>query len=255
MINLYSGDDTMKILLSSKKSICRLGDGELKIITNPNYNIGFQKNSNELKSRLESILIDRDNNNNVLISVSFLDDQNQILGDKKVEIWNLINNENPKYIFGAANVTRILKYIKVFKKIWDKIDIIIVEGEYTRSGVGNDLFDNARSIKRIICPAKNAFNKYEEIYNYVINNIEKDTLILCSLGPTATILSYDLSKIGYRILDVGHIDIVYEWRKIGNEKYVIKGKYVNEVNGGNNIDEIGECYDEDYNSQILKIIK
>ena len=38
-------------------------------------------------------------------------------------------------------------------------DVIICEGEKTRMGVGNDLLDNCKSIKRIICPSENAFDK------------------------------------------------------------------------------------------------
>ena len=38
-----------------------------------------------------------------------------------------------------------------------------------------------------------------------------DSIILIALGPTATVLAYDLSKRGYQAIDVGHIDIEYEW--------------------------------------------
>lgn len=30
-------------------------------------------------------------------------------------------------------------------------------------GVGKDLYENAKSVKRIICPTNNAFDKYDEI--------------------------------------------------------------------------------------------
>ena len=35
--------------------------------------------------------------------------------------------------------------------------------------------------------------------------------MLIALGPTATILAYDLAEKGVQALDVGHIDIEYEW--------------------------------------------
>ena len=49
------------------------------------------------------------------------------------------------------------------------------------------------------------------------------------MGPTATLLSFDLFKLGYKVLDIGHIDIEYEWylRK-AKKKIQIKNKYVNE---------------------------
>lgn len=255
MIKNYNTDETMEILLNTNKSICRFGDGELKIIYDPNYNIGFQKNNDILRNRLTSILKDKPNDN-ILVSVVYLEKPNVLIDEEKRNyILKIVNENNYDYKFGAANVTRSVKYIETFKKIWNAKDIIIIEGEYTRSGVGNDLFNNSNSVNRIICPAVNAFDRYNDIYDYIINNISNDHLLLCSLGPTATVLSYDLSKSGYRVLDIGHIDLVYEWRKIGTGKYLIKGKYVNEVTGGNNTDEIGHCDDINYISQIIKKIK
>ncbi|MBW7986337.1 DUF1792 domain-containing protein [Lactobacillus helveticus] len=35
--------------------------------------------------------------------------------------------------------------------------MLIIEGKYSRSGEGNNLFSNANSVSRIICPSKNAF--------------------------------------------------------------------------------------------------
>jgi glycosyltransferase family protein len=253
-IKVYSTDETMEILVNTNKSICRFGDGELKLICDLNYNIGFQPNNVELQKRLKSILIEKPNDD-ILVSIVYLEQPNSLIDEKKRNfLLELVKFKNSNYKFGAANITRRLNYIPQFKKIWNNKDVVIIEGEYTRSGVGNDLFDNAKSIKRIICPATNAFKKYYEIYNYIVENITKDNLLLCSLGPTATILSYDLSKLGYRILDIGHLDIIYEWRKIGPEKYIIKGKYVNEVKGGSDIGKIGECIDQNYIIQIMKTI-
>ena len=57
----------------------------------------------------------------------------------------------------------IPKYIQKLKKIWEQKDILIIEGEKSRLGIGNDLFNNSKSIKRIICPIINAFNAYDKI--------------------------------------------------------------------------------------------
>jgi glycosyltransferase family protein len=106
--------------------------------------------------------------------------------------------------------SKIPYYIKKLKQIWDKKDILIIEGEMSRLGVGNDLFNNSKSIKRILCPAINAFNVYEKIISQA-KKIDKSNLILLALGPTSSVLAYDLYKIGYQVIDVGHIDIEYEW--------------------------------------------
>lgn len=67
---------------------------------------------------------------------------------------------------------------------------------------------------------------------------------------TATILAWELSGGGYWAIDIGHIDIEYEWflRKT-SDKIKIEGKYVNEVLGGKS--NIADCNDEEYKSQII----
>ena len=114
------------------------------------------------------------------------------------------------------------------------------------------MFDNVKSFGRILCPTQNAFEKYNEIFNEACK-ISKDRLILLSLGPTAKILAYNLYKEGYRVLDIGHIDLEYEWYLQGATKKVqIKNKFVNEVEEKS---ELNEVNDKKYQSQIIKEIE
>lgn len=77
----------------------------------------------------------------------------------------------------------------------------------------------------------NAFNVYDKIINAVLKYGGK-RVILIALGPTATLLAYDLYKLGYQSVDVGHIDIEYEWfLRNATHKIQIKNKYVNEALG------------------------
>jgi glycosyltransferase family protein len=149
--------------------------------------------------------------------------------------------------------SKIPYYIKKLKQIWDKKDILIIEGEMSRLGVGNDLFNNSKSIKRILCPAINAFNVYEKIISQA-KKIDKSNLILLALGPTSSVLAYDLYKIGYQVIDVGHIDIEYEWflRK-AKKKIQIENKYVNEAYG--NKFKFGKVKDKNYYKEIICRIK
>ena len=144
--------------------------------------------------------------------------------------------------------------IENIKRIWEKRDILIVEGEKTKLGVGNDLFQNAKTINRIIAPSKNAFDVYERILEEAYSN-GKDKLILISLGPTATILASDLSKKGYQGIDIGHIDIEYEWfLSNANDKVPVKGKYVNEAKSKGDLSD-EDIEDEEYKKSIINIIK
>ena len=77
----------------------------------------------------------------------------------------------------------------------------------------------------------------------------KDKLFILALGPSATILAYDLAINGYQAMDCGHMDIEYEWFLQGATKKVsIKNKYVNEVDAGASTTV---CKDEKYLGQII----
>ena len=113
-------------------------------------------------------------------------------------------------------------------------------------------------VRRIICPNLNAFKVYNKILTEVISIQKKDliqekNLILVSLGPTATILAYDLHRLGYQAIDVGHMDIEYEWfLRNASTKIKIENKYVNEANEGRiNISNITE---QSYYNQIIRKI-
>ena len=132
--------------------------------------------------------------------------------------------------------------------MWKDKDIIIVEGVKTRLGVGNDLLVEARSIKRILGPAINAFDYIDEIKKKVVE-VYNGELVIMALGPTATILASDLSKLGIQALDIGHLDIEYEWYCRKSKSHdIIPGKYTNEAVNGS---EVEECIDEEYLSQII----
>ena len=83
--------------------------------------------------------------------------------------------------------------------------------------------------------------------------VSKDKLIFLALGPTATVLAYDLYKLGYQAIDIGHVDIEYEWflRK-ATKKIKIDNKYVTEVADGRT--NIQDVKDEKYESEIIATI-
>ena len=139
-------------------------------------------------------------------------------------------------------------YFKNIKNLWDKRDILIVEGVNSRSGVGNDLFDNANSVERIICPSKNAYSKIDEI-ELLIEKHAENKLVLLILGPTAKVLAKRLSIKKIQAIDMGHIDSEYEWFKMGA---TYKVKLDNKHTAEHNFDEnIIFNEDDDYNRQVI----
>ena len=257
-------DETLDEIINNNKSIARFGDGEIRLINNEN--ISFQQPNEELSKRLREILNSDDEN--ILIGLpdvfSFKDINKSVRQRKlfykkeivlKYDSYKVIKNDKKYY---NANISRpYLEYkdksntgnvFNKLKKIWNDRDVIIVEGERSRLGIGNDLFDNVKSICRILCPVRDAFDKYENIFN-LCKNIDKSKLFIIALGPTATVLAYDLAKEGFQALDLGHVDIEYEWFKMGvTEKVKVNGKFTNEVKGGQVVEDI---QDDNYERQII----
>lgn len=159
------------------------------------------------------------------------------------------NTEVTRFYIDYIDHSGTADYIKKLKTLWQDRDLLIVEGQKSRLGVGNDFFDNAKSIRRILCPAKNAFEKLEDIKTAIKQNLRGGDLVLCAIGPTATVLAYQLSPIA-QVLDVGHVDIEYEWFLMGaTEKVPIQHKYVNECRStGRNPQD---CEDKTYLKQIV----
>ena len=121
------------------------------------------------------------------------------------------------------------KAFENLKRIWEGRNIVFVEGANTKLGMGNDLFDNAKAIRRIVCPSQNAFSKIDEIEKAIEKYVNKEELILTALGPTASILATDMCKKGYQIVDIGHVDIEYIWyQKKSILREQVEGKHVNE---------------------------
>ena len=139
------------------------------------------------------------------------------------------------------------KRVAMVKKIWDGRDVILIEGDKTRAGYGNDLFDNVRSLRRLLCPTKNAFDKYGEILKEA-SELKKDYLILVVLGAVSNLLVFDLMKRGFQAVDIGQIDMDYEWYLVGAKKRVpIPDRYVSQLPPA----EIEDVTDEVYLKQII----
>lgn len=141
------------------------------------------------------------------------------------------------------------------KRIWNKTDVLVVEGEYTRFGVGNDLLNNAKSIKRIVVPDNNAFEKYEKIKSSAFK-YGRNKLVLCIMGPTATVLAYDLAKEDYWAIDIGQLDTEYEWFLRGVDKRCeLEYKNVSEVIRYEKFNtDYKEKYWEAYKNEIIEKI-
>ncbi|WP_157814022.1 MULTISPECIES: GT-D fold domain-containing glycosyltransferase [unclassified Microbacterium] len=101
-------------------------------------------------------------------------------------------------------------YFERCRQIWDGAPVVLIHGEGIFDGFTHDIFDNAASVDHILAPRQNAFDEYDDILRRA-SLAPKECLMIAILGPTATVLAYDLHRAGYRALDLGHIAKSYEW--------------------------------------------
>ena len=269
---VYRAEETIELIIQEKLSVSRFGDGEFDMLLNINHP-KYQKNDSNLVYKLNAAFNSNKKNLLVCIPDVFSSESLKPLTGKAARHWKrfLIKNRQKLYQifnfdkeYGDALFTR--HYIDIkdkskshiyfnhVKEIWNNRDIIVVEGKYTRFGVGNDLLDNAKSVQRILCPEKNAYDKYDDIFE-VCKQQDKDTLFLIALGPTATVLAYDLCNEGFQAIDIGHLDIEYEWfLKHADKKCAVANKWVNETDDIVT-NENDTLYDEEYENSIISRIE
>lgn len=256
-------DESLNYIWANNASVMRFGDGEINLIKG--LPIAYQDYDEQLAKDLREI-VQLESSKRVLICLPDVFDHRFQMTTWAQDFWkkDLDDNDNlyrelaqaPWY--GSTFISR--PYIDMLdksqargqfeklKKLWRNRDILIVEGSTSRSGVGNDLFDSAKSIKRIICPSRNAYQSLEAIEKAIRDHI-KGRLVILMLGPTAKVLAYHLSQAGYQALDLGHIDSEYEWLRMGAEtKVKLPHKHTAEFNFDQDI-ELED--DPRYQSQIV----
>lgn len=268
--HIENQDVLLDKLINERKSLARFGDGEFSLMDLvPRQR--FQQPHPELAQKLiETITA---NEERLLVGIADnYGDLSKYTEQAKLEIRSYMTyetrekhskflSENKTYYDAYISRPYMMyrdkenagqRFIKL-KKLWEQRDIIIIEGFYSRLGVGNDLFNNAKSIKRILGPANNAFDKYYEILNYASSQVNKDALFLLALGPSATAMAYDLTKCGYQAIDIGHIDLEYEWYMQGaTTRTSVTNKANNEFIGDTVFDD--DLLPASYCTQIDKII-
>ena len=264
-IHVRGMDESLDRLINEKKSIIRFGDGELSLINGKG--ITYQAYNKDLSRKLKQILfVFFYNKYDVALPDVFesLEDYGQYTKDF-YETNFFFNNqhllsevEKTENIYSNTFISRpyidridkakSASWFNKLKQIWKEKDILIVEGALTRSGVGNDLFDNTKSVKRILAPSRNAYQKVNKIEQMIRENAE-DRLVLLMLGPTAKIIVDDLQDLDNQLIDLGHIDSEYEWFKMGaTYKVKLKNKHTAEFNFDENIEAV---HDQTYENEII----
>lgn len=229
-------------ILNEKCSVVRYGDGEFNLMFG--RAIGFQEYSPEIAARLTEVL--QSNNPQIFVgipnrfgSLTDVDAQSRaywrtFMAKNRSLIYKYLNFDQtyidacftahaiePDNENAPKDEAEIEAYYNEIRKIWEGRDITIIRGEKSEN-FQYDIYDNAKSINYIYGPQAHAFRDYERILSEALLQ-PKERLMIVVLGPTATILAYDLANAGYQALDIGHLGKAYDWLK--RKENIIIGKF------------------------------
>lgn len=218
-------DKTIEELLDSNKSFVRFGDGEIRLIEGDK--LPLQDADRKLVQRLKEII--RMRSDDIMIGIPDIFrsleqyrpasrrfwQEHLLFFRKKYEKYCLKQYQYYDAFFSRLyymydNRELSTQRFEKIKQIWRNRDVVVVESKSAHTGVDNDLLVMAHSVKRIICPESNAWGVYSQLYEKAAQ-YDKNILFLISAGATAKPLVVDLAKKGYRALDIGSLDMEYQW--------------------------------------------
>lgn len=224
-IRVHSVEETIKELIHTDKSMVRFGDGEITMIRG--RSLKLQQVEPKIIEGLKRILgYEYDG---FIVTIPEIFGDLSIYRKESRQFWRdhlLFSRKvyekycNPNRIYYNTSLSRFYyaledknkcsQWIEGIRQIWKDKDVVVVEGERTHNGVGNDLLDTARTVERIIGPSSDAYGKLDEIIA-CCKHYPKDRLFLVSLGVAAKFLAETMFLEGYRVLDIGNLDMEYEW--------------------------------------------
>lgn len=258
-IRVYSVDETLDQLINTEKSLVRFGDGEITMIRG--RSLKLQNVDEKLIEDLKRILTYE--HEELMVSIPDIFDGVEQYHARSRQFWkdHLLFSRKiyEKYcrtdrVYCSTSVSRCYYayedktpcagWFQRVRQIWKGKKVVVVEGSRSHNGVGNNLLDLAESVERIICPPSNAYAKLDEIRETCLK-YPKDRLFLLALGAAAKPLAESLFAEGYRVIDIGNLDMEYEWflqgttEKVKLSKHSVEGdaanrqagfeKYLNEV--------------------------
>lgn len=209
-----SFEETLVSLAESSRSFARFGDGEFRLISDPGYHLGFQRNSRELRLALGEVL--RAGGSESLL----LGWPRPFRTLHNTNVWTIVWDDIYDLVpagarFGNSHVSRPVFFaelghrgVDLWRRVWEDVDVTIVTGEGSRFELIPELFDNVRSHRFVYSSPKNAFDDIDGVCARVLG-LGPTGLVLISLGPAGTVLASRLSSCGVRALDVGHLSGSY----------------------------------------------
>jgi hypothetical protein len=205
-------DRTLERIVRERLSFTRFGDGELRIMLRPEFNLRFQRWSSGLADDLRAVLT-YDGFDPGRLFVGFPYPYRSLYwSDLWLDIWPdlrpLLRTDIP---YGTTHVTRPIFFermgqdgVDLWRQVWQDREVCFVTGESSRFEVVPALFDNVASSRFVHSTAVNAYNDLPRLMKKLADE-DPGVLYLVALGPAGTLVTAWLARMGRWAIDVGHI--------------------------------------------------
>jgi hypothetical protein len=214
--------------LHKGKSVARWGDGEIRLMLQPEFELSFQKPNPELAFELKRILLSYDAiYKHTLLAFPTIFVSRLWMGIW-AEVWHALQPilAQSKSTWANTHISRPLFFQKhgqdavdAWRSLWDGKNVCVIAGKNSRFALLPELFDNVADIKLVESLPRNAFSEFSELKQRVLDTPKAD-IYLTALGPTGTTLSAFLSSPdggNKHTIDVGHLASSYAAAFTGGE--------------------------------------
>lgn len=208
--------ETLEILLQSQKSFIRFGDGEYDIMEGKS--IPFQEYDKHLAQTLQEAITSQDEN--LLIGLGYayfhLPCNNRVPEFKYT--WLTDNYHTiKKYLvphkeYGATEMSQVYagykdydfeRHYALLKQLFVDKKIVVICGDKVLANVQYSIFEGVKEISYIYGATKHAYKGIAALKEQILH-FSKDYVLIFALGPAGKALGYEMFKLGYRVLDIGH---------------------------------------------------
>lgn len=208
--------ESIRYLADNEVSLARFGDGEFYLWAYPEHNIGFQKNSEQLRNDLQATLNYAATHPDRLVLGMPQFFQIPYWGTLYSALWDQIymNIKNISPLLNS-HMTRPHAFenfkddcVPEWRRVWAGKRVQIVTGRGSRFTLLPELFDSAKDIGVTYGAPRDAYKVIPDLVSEIKG--KPVDLVLISLGPAGTVLAYELAKAGMRAIDIGHISSSYQ---------------------------------------------
>jgi hypothetical protein len=202
--SVLSERNTLELAIAGK-SIARYGDGELKLALG--HDCISQKRDPDLAIALRSILVAGESKFAIAcipnVYAKGTKPQWQEYGSPKyVELYNRGTAYGSSFITRPDSAPWIdtPEYWRRVADLWRGKDVLLVKG--TERSLRESMLPEAASVRSIAAPRRDAWTFRAELFEEI--GTHHGPVLLC-LGPTATVMAWQLGARGVHGLDLGHI--------------------------------------------------